>query len=166
MSAKKRFIRKTFNSIASFFAFVARWERLGGVSKFIGQSTAQLVVNSKGISKAKTLEELGENWQKAFPSKKLVPIESINRNTVIAQIHDQCSLRGSGNVEACYRLMEFDRAVLERIGGQFVVLESQATPGVTHCRVAMRMAGQDVSDLKPAHIAKVDVKSITKCCGA
>ena len=152
MSLSKRIIRKTFNIVAKGFALVARKEHLAPLSKVMGQGTAQLVVHAKGLQRAHRLEELGQTWQRAFPSKKLVPIESIADNTVYAQIHDQCALRGSGDVEACYRMMEFDRGVLERIGGQFVVLESQATPGISKCRVAMRMAGQNLGDLRPAHL--------------
>jgi len=48
-------------------------------------------------------------------------------------------------------MMQFDREVVERAGGQFVVLESQAAPGRTFCRVAMRLKGESVADLKPAH---------------
>lgn len=153
MSYRKRIIRQTFNHIARGFAFVARREQLSPVAKLLGQTTAELIVTTKQLPRAKNLTDLGETWQSAFPSKKLVPIESISNDTVVAQIHDQCALRGSGDVHACYRMMEFDRGVLERIGGQFVVLESQATPGVSRCRVAMRMAGQDMSDLTPAHVA-------------
>lgn len=160
MRPSKRFIRKAFSNIAKCFAFVARKERLSTLSKAMGQSTAQLVVSSKGLQRAHNLKDLGETWQRAFPSKKLVPIESISDNTVFAQIHDHCSLRGSGDVQACYRMMEFDRGVLERIGGQLVVLESQATPGISRCRVAMRMVGQDMSDLEPAHIANPAASNI------
>jgi hypothetical protein len=162
MSLGKRIIRKTFNRIARSFAFVARKEPLAPVSRLLGQSTAQMVVHSKRLQRADNLQQLGETWQRAFPSKKLVPIESVSDNTVFAQIHDQCALRGSGDVHACYRMMEFDRGVLERIGGQFVVLESQATPGVTRCRVAMRMAGQDMQDLTPAHLADSPAQRVKK----
>jgi hypothetical protein len=48
-------------------------------------------------------------------------------------------------------MMEFDREVLRHAGGQLVVLESQATPGVTVCRVAMRLQGQSLDGLVPAH---------------
>lgn len=153
MSYSRRITRKMFNQIARGFAFIARQKQLSPLSTLLGQSTAALIVTSKKLGRANNLAELGETWQSAFPSKKLVPIESISDQTVVAQIHDQCALRGTGDLHACHRMMEFDRGVLKRIGGQFVVLESQASPGVSHCRVAMRMAGQDMGDLTPAHRA-------------
>jgi hypothetical protein len=42
--------------------------------------------------------------------------------------------------------------MLEGIGGQFVVLRSQAEPGVEVCQVAMRKADVPVDDLVPAHV--------------
>jgi hypothetical protein len=49
-------------------------------------------------------------------------------------------------------MMEYDRAVARAAGGRFVVLESQAEPGVTACRVALRLAGASLADLIPAHL--------------
>lgn len=77
-----------------------------------------------------------------------MPIESIDDRTLITQIHTPCPLRGSSDVQACHRMMEFDRRILAHAGGQFVVLESQA---VGRCRVAMRMAGERIDDLRQAH---------------
>ena len=63
----------------------------------------------------------------------------------------QSTLKFWGNVHACYRLMEYDRQLLNHIGGEFVVLESKADPSIAVCRVAMRMKGANMDDLKPAH---------------
>jgi hypothetical protein len=108
-------------------------------------------VRSKRIGVARTADELGPLWQRAFPSARQVPIESSDGRTVIARIHTPCPLRGSGDLAACHRMMQFDRRVLTEAGGQFVVLESQASPGRTYCRVAMRLQGEDLSDLREAH---------------
>jgi len=112
---------------------------------------AFVTIRTKAIGEAGDITELGALWQRSFPAKKQVPIELITTNTVIAQIHTPCPLRGSGDVQACYRMMQFDREVVGHAGGQFVVLESQATPGVTYCRVAMRLKQEPIDDLVPAH---------------
>lgn len=75
----------------------------------------------------------------------------MSTDTVHARILTPCPLRGTGDVHACHRMMAFDRAVLRRAGGQFVVLRSQAEPGVTRCQVALRLQGQPIDDLVPAH---------------
>jgi len=99
-----------------------------------------------------TLEGIGREWQRMFPDPAENPITAIENDTVYGEIHVHCPYRGTGNVEGCYRMMEYDRTMLKRIGGEFVVLRSQAEPGVTTCQVAMRRAGAPTDDLVPAHV--------------
>lgn len=138
-------------AVLHLLAFLARRPALAGVSDRITRFLARNTVRSKRIGRASEVGELGPLWQRSFPSKKQVPIVSVSDDTVIAQIHTPCPLRGTGDVHACHRMMEFDREVVRRAGGQFVVLESQATPGVTVCRVAMRMADAPLDGLIAAH---------------
>jgi hypothetical protein len=148
---KKWLIRSFGQAMLSVLAFFARRPFLTPLSNLLTRSLARLTVSAKSIGHAQAVAELGPLWQRSFPSKKQVPIESTSNNTVIAQIHTPCPLRGSGDVHACYRMMEFDREVLRKAGGQFVVLESQATPGVSVCRVAMRLQGESLDGLVAAH---------------
>ena len=98
------------------------------------------------------IEAIGREWQRMFPSDDDVPIVRISEDTIYAEVHVPCGHRGTGNVRGCHRMMEYDRKMLERIGGQFVVLRSQAESGVEVCQVAMRKADVSVEDLVPAHI--------------
>lgn len=98
------------------------------------------------------LAETGQEWQRMFPTPERVPITGRDERTVYAEIHENCPLRGTGDVDACYRMMEYDRRMLERIGGQLVVLRSQSEPGRTYCEVAIRRADVPVDDLVPAHV--------------
>src|SRR5262249_30259787 len=84
---------------------------------------------------------LAVEWQRMFPSKKWVPITKVDADTAYAEIHQACPYRGTGNVEGCHRMMEYDRRMMEKIGGEFVVLRSQAEPGVERCQVAIRRKG-------------------------
>jgi hypothetical protein len=152
---KKWLIKNSVQATLGLLAFFARRPALSSITRFLTQSMASATVRTKRIGVASSPEELGPLWQKSFPSKKQVPIERIEGRTVYAQIHTPCPLRGSGDVHACYRMMEFDREVLKQAGGQFVVLESQAQPGRTFCRVAMRLKGESVEDLMPAHKARI-----------
>lgn len=113
---------------------------------------ARATVRGKRIAPAGDLPALGAAWQRGFPSAKQVPIQSVDERTVIAEIQTPCPLRGTGDTRACWRMMEYDREVARAAGGEFVVLRSQAEPGVTACRVALRRAGADLSDLVPAHV--------------
>jgi hypothetical protein len=109
-------------------------------------------VRGKRIVPAADLHALGAAWQRGFPSAKQVPIRAVDAATVRAEIHTPCPLRGSGDTRACWRMMEYDREVARAAGGDFVVLRSQAEPGVTVCEVALRPRGSDLSDLVPAHV--------------
>jgi hypothetical protein len=132
-------------------AQLARRPALRPASDALMRFLARITVRSKRIGPVSDLPDLGKAWQRGFPSAKQVPIESINATTVFAQIHTPCPLAGSGDLRACHRMMEYDREVLRHAGGQFVVLESQATPGVKHCRVAMRLNNMPTDDLVPAY---------------
>lgn len=148
---RKRFIRHSMQAMLGLLAFLARRPRLAPLSDAVTRGLARLAVRSRRMVRAREVAELGPLWQRSFPSPKQVPIERVEGNTVFAQIHTPCPLRGSGDVQACWRMMEYDREVLRHAGGQFVVLQSQATPGVAHCRVAMRLAGEPLDDLVQAH---------------
>ena len=148
---KKWFIRSSMHATLRLIAFFACRPALAPISNALTRSLARLTVRAKAIGRARELAELGPLWQRSFPATKQVPLESTSSHTVVAQIHTACPLRGSGDVQACYCMMEFDREVLRRAGGQFVVLQSQATPGVSFCRVAMRLEGESLEGLVPAH---------------
>lgn len=112
---------------------------------------AATTIRQKRITPAAALPALGAAWQSGFPSARQVPIISVSDHTVMAEIHTPCPLRGSNDTVACWRMMEYDRAVARAAGGEFVVLRSQAEPGVEVCQVALRRLGADISDLVPAH---------------
>lgn len=152
MDLRKRLIRDGMAAVLAGTAAVARRPALAGLSDALMRALARASVRAKRIRQAETLADLGRQWQRGFPSAKQVPITQVTADTVFAQIHTPCPLRGSGDLAACHRMMEYDREVLRHAGGQFVVLHSQAEPGRTHCEVAMRRAGAPLHDLKPAHI--------------
>lgn len=77
-------------------------------------------------------------------------ILAVDADTVSAWTHSGCPLSGAGDVRACFHEMEFDRTLLETIGGQFVVLRFQAQLGVKTCNVATRRVGKSIDDLIPA----------------
>lgn len=41
-------------------------------------------------------------------------------------------------------MMEYDRKMMEKIGSTFIVVRSQAEPGVTHCQVAITTAAVNI----------------------
>jgi len=138
-------------ALLAMSAALARRPALQGLSFAWSRTLAMLVTRTKRISPTADLPALARAWQNSFASPKQVPVETITAETVLARIETHCPLRGSGLTAACWRMMEYDRAIARAAGGQFVVLQSQAESGVTVCRVALRRAGVATDDLLPAH---------------
>lgn len=120
-----------------------------------------LTTSMKAARPQADLAGVAREWQRMMPSRRMVPIVAESADTVIAEIHAVCPYRGSGNVEGCQRMMEYDRKMLETIGGQLVVLRSQAEPTVSVCQVALRRQGADLSDLRPAHLRAAGAATTT-----
>ncbi|WP_373079196.1 hypothetical protein [Zhongshania sp.] len=154
MKIKNYLIKHSVKAVLATSAWMATKESLNPITSAFMSGIAKATIKSKGIREAKNLADLGRQWQRGFPSSKQVPIKEISADTVIAEIHTPCPLRATGDVNACYRMMQFDREVVKKAGGQFVVLSSQASPGNTFCTVAMRLRGADITDLIPAHEVK------------
>ena len=112
---------------------------------------ARLTVRLRRGQRQDRLGAVAREWQRMFPSRRMVPIVEESEDTVIAEIHVGCPLRGTGDAHACYRMMAYDRKMLRALGGQLVVLESQSVNGAGPCRVALRAAGAPLDDLVPAH---------------
>jgi len=130
---------------------LAKIDRFESATRLLVRFLAwQSLVIKRGKEKS-TLEQVVLEWQRMFPSKEINHIKSIEKDTVYAEVRVLCPLRGSGNVAACYRAMGYDRAMLRKIGGQLIVLRSQAEPGVEVCEVALRMKTANINDLVAAH---------------
>jgi hypothetical protein len=124
----------------------------------LGPPTARLLglvggawARLRGVAPTASPAEMGARWQQTFPSPHQVPVTRVDDTTAYAEIHVQCPLRGTGDVAACHKLMAYDRAIAAQAGAAFVVLRSQAEPGVTTCQVALRALNLPREDLKPAH---------------
>lgn len=149
---QKVILKQGVSATLQVMAFFARRKALLRASDWLTTLMARVTIRTKNIRKAQTLQELGAQWQRGFPSSKQVPITHIDNNTVYAEIHTPCPLRGTGDTLACYHMMRYDRTIVEQAGGTFVVQSSQAEPGNTFCKVSMRFSGQQLDDLVPAHL--------------
>ncbi|MBR31182.1 MAG: hypothetical protein CMN77_07690 [Spirochaetaceae bacterium] len=117
---------------------------------------ARTVHWSSGSPTAGSPESLAQVWQRLMPSSREFPIPgdayfaSNSRNEDLpgfrdelspGQIHLHCPLRGSGNRHACHQLMEFDRELMRRSGGELHVLDSQSDSGRPYCTVGIAVSG-------------------------
>lgn len=153
--------KRLFLLILNTTSWMARRPWLSGPTNIVMRLLAKFTLRSRKAEPKPTLEQAAAEWQRMFPDAADHPIKKIENNTAYAEIRTNCPLRGTGDVRACYRLMQYDRSLMDKIGAEFVVLHSQAEPGRTHCEVAMRVKGEPVTDLTPAH-ERVDQKRTSK----
>ncbi len=138
-----------FNRLILVTHWLTESELRNLVGKPVSRALAVATLKMKGGKSRDVIDEIAQEWQKMFPSKKMVPITKIENNIAYAEIRTHCPYRGSRNVNGCYRMMEYDRRLMETIGAELVVIRSQAEPGVEHCLIAF---GKNCSDLTPAHV--------------
>lgn len=144
-------LRNGMRLLLALSAWLARDPRRRALSQAWSDGLARRAIARGGIGPAATAAALGEMWQRAFLSRKHVPVTRISDDTAFAEIRTPCPLRGSGDTQACWRMMAFDRRVAEAAGGEFIVLRSQAEPGVSVCEVALRLRGAQGEPLLAAH---------------
>ncbi len=123
------------------------------LTHFLMRLSADIIFRLRNGQRKESLEEIGEEWERMFsyPKKVIIKNRLTSNNTVHAKvIAPDCPLIGKGNVKACYHLMEYDRRLLEHIGGQLIVLKSRATNGVIACEVEIRKEGVSTANLVPA----------------
>jgi hypothetical protein len=141
-----------FNSLTHFTHWLCKSEARHRLSVPVMRALGALTLRVKAGRKKALIEEAAGEWQRMFPSKKMVPITRIEDATVFAEIRSPCPFRGSNNLDGCYRMMEYDRKLMEAIGADFVVLQSQAEENTEYCRVAITRESKTRKDLLPAHI--------------
>lgn len=139
---RNRFIKTTMAGVLGVLASLAKDPNKATITDWVLKRLALSTLRLKGVRSANNLETLGRGWQQAFPATKEVPIRLITDDTVYAEIHTHCPLKGSGDMEACHRMMAYDRHFVSQLGGEFRVLQSQVDPAVQVCQVAMRLKPQ------------------------
>ena len=142
-----------FRATLKVLAFFAQREIFSSLTEWATRSSAKLNILINKPRPSQKINELAETWQKMMPpdGREFFKIAEITADTAYTEIHLHCPLRGTGNVEACYKLMNYDRSLMKAIGGELIVLESQSNSGKNFCRLAIRKSGEDTSDLTPAH---------------
>ena len=142
-----------FNTTLIFLALMSKSKLLYPLIHRLTSSIAKLNIFLNKPEKADTTEALATTWKSLMPpdGQEYFKVRQIDDRTAITEIHLHCPLRGTGDVHACHKLMNYDRKLMEKVGGQLVVLESQSNSGKSFCRLAIRKSGEDISDLKAAH---------------
>ncbi|MEO1437866.1 MAG: hypothetical protein AAFV80_20160 [Bacteroidota bacterium] len=142
-----------FTSTLKVLAFFSKRRFFDGLTRRLTRQSAKLNIALNKPQKGNDLQELAQIWQDLMPpdAKQNFPIAEVTADTAYTEIHLHCPLRGTGNTEACYKLMNYDRTLMNAVGGALIVLESQSNSGKPYCRLAIRKKGADMNDLIPAH---------------
>jgi hypothetical protein len=121
---------------------IARVERLDALARAIARSMARLTLWANRAHRSDSLAGVATEWDRmfreSFPASHLTVLGDTHAE---GEITAPCPLgfSGSGDLRACDRAMEYDREMVRRLGGEFRVIESQATPGVHRCRLGIRI---------------------------
>lgn len=145
--------QKTFNRILKILAFFSQRKMFDQFTLWLTKKNANLNVRLNKPKATDNVTELAETWKKMMPSDgaEFFKIKEVVEDTAYTEIHLHCPLRGTGNVEACYKLMNYDRTLMKAIGGELIVLESQSNSGKNYCSLAIRRMGENIDDLVQAH---------------
>jgi len=135
---------------------LAAWSKRPLTDRWIPGATRRLARLNVLVNRpqpATEAKEFAQTWVNLMPpdGKENFRIKSVEGDTAYVEIHLHCPLRATGDVRACHRLMNYDRTLMEAVGGQLIVLESQSDSGKSFCRLAIRKLGLPVDDLPPAY---------------
>jgi len=131
---------------------LARARLFEPLTRFLARVDARIVLMMSGRRTPESPQELAEEWNRLMPTPRSnFPILKSDDRTAYVEIRVRCPFRGTGDAEACWRAMEFDRELVGSIGGQLIVMESQSNSGKDYCSLAIRRSGDDLSDLEAAH---------------
>lgn len=113
------------------------------------KKNAELNIRLNKPERAHELTDLAQTWKSLMPfdGQDNFKIKEVTADTAFAEIHLHCPLRGTGNVDACHKLMNYDRTLMKAVGGELVVLETQSNSGKNYCSLAIRRTGDNMSDL-------------------
>lgn len=142
-----------FSATLKVLSFFARRKAFDFVTQLLTSFSAKLNLTLNKPKVSVSAETLAKTWQDLMPpdGKENYKIKKVTKDTAYTEIHLHCPLRGTGNTEACYKLMNYDRKLMDKVGGNLIVLESQSSSGKNFCSLAIRAKGKDTNDLIPAH---------------
>lgn len=127
--------QEVFNRVLKLLAFFAQKKIFDRFTFWATKKNASLNLRLNKPKPVNNVSDLAKSWKKMMPSdgQKFFKIKEITNETAYIEIHLDCPLRGTGNIDACHKLMNYDRSLMKSIGGELTVIESQSNSGKTYC---------------------------------
>jgi len=103
---------------------------IGGIAKL------NLIFFSK---KADNKTKIGEKWKALMPedAPNLFVIKKDSERFAVTEIHLKCPLQNTGDIEACHRLMHYDRTLMKKYNVKLEVVNSQASVEHSFCTLKL-----------------------------
>lgn len=148
---EKQFV---FNLILKLLYFLTKFSITRWTIVPITSLLARINLKLNKPAKTDDIARIAETWKVLMPpdGQDYFKISTITEDTAYVEIHLECPLRASGNVNACHAFMNYDRELMNNIGGNLIVLESHSNSGKQYCTLAIRKLNDEVFDLIPAHL--------------
>lgn len=149
---RRLYVVPVFMNLGRLLFWMARFDRLERPALRLARLYATWVDRTHRTRPGDSPRELAVEWNRLMPSpRSAFPVTDVDEDTAYVEIRAACPLRGTGDALACWRSMEFDRALVAKAGGQLVVMESQSVTGGPCCKLAIRTEGASMDDLPVAH---------------
>lgn len=151
----KKYLEKqaVFNCTLKILYWLSKWRVTRGFITIITNILAQFNLVLNRPKKNSDINELAQTWKKLMPpdGQDYYKITEVTETTAYAEIHLHCPLRGTDDVDACYKFMNYDRTLMKKVGASLTVLESQSNSNKNYCKLAIRNFQRTTEDLIPAH---------------
>lgn len=129
---------KLFKKVNSFTGWLVQ-SKLNFLSEPVLSMLAKKTLKDNRAEKKESINDIAVEWQRMFGLDDYFKIIQVNENEALCEIHFDCVLAKKGDLNACHKLMGYDRAIVKAIGGHLTVLESRVDPSVTGpCVVSIR----------------------------
>jgi len=125
---------RLFKALLYIYSFFAKRRFFNHTTRFLTTLAAKFSII---ICHQDDIESLNlvKKWKALMPYSDEFIIIDNKAEKGVAEIRINCPLKNTGNIDACHRLMNYDRKLMEKFGGELTVLNSQVYPKNNYCTI-------------------------------
>ncbi len=126
--------KQLFQFLLYLFSFFSKRQYFNNTTRILTTMAANITLKICDQNQIQTYN-LVEKWKALMPYSDDFIISSNNSENGLAEIHIKCPLKNTGDIEACHRLMNYDRELIKKFDGNLFVLNSQVYPENNYCKL-------------------------------